>query len=331
MPSFDFAILGAGALGTILGAHLAASGHQVGMLARGARAREIRAHGLRVRGLTTLALPVPVLEDPTDLEAAGVLIVTTKTSTTAAALAPLRGATLGIACSLQNGLMKNELLAAAFGRGCVLGATADASGELLPDGEVLFTRNAGIYLGELAASGPSRAPALATAFNSAGILAEAVPEIERYEWSKFAAWAGLMVLAVTVREDTWRFLVDPGSAQVLVRIVREIGVLARAHGIALLDLAALPVAAICAASPAEALLIVQRSGEQLRQRAPAHRMSTLQDLVAGRPLEIEETLGYAAHLATAAQQALPMLEACYPLIASIDRIRRAASAGAMPP
>ena len=38
MREFDFAILGAGAIGSILGAHLARAGHRVVMLARGTRA-----------------------------------------------------------------------------------------------------------------------------------------------------------------------------------------------------------------------------------------------------------------------------------------------------
>ena len=35
MPDFDFAVLGAGAMGSILGGHLARAGHSVVMLARG--------------------------------------------------------------------------------------------------------------------------------------------------------------------------------------------------------------------------------------------------------------------------------------------------------
>ena len=46
-----FAILGAGALGTILGAHLSRSGHDVVMIARGERARRIAQQGLVVTGL----------------------------------------------------------------------------------------------------------------------------------------------------------------------------------------------------------------------------------------------------------------------------------------
>ena len=37
-----FAILGAGALGSILGAHLARAGHEVAIIARGERARVLQ-------------------------------------------------------------------------------------------------------------------------------------------------------------------------------------------------------------------------------------------------------------------------------------------------
>src|SRR6185312_17549394 len=43
---YEFAILGAGALGSILGAHLARAGHSVVMLARGRRAQQIQSEGL---------------------------------------------------------------------------------------------------------------------------------------------------------------------------------------------------------------------------------------------------------------------------------------------
>ena len=49
MPEFDFAILGAGAMGSIVGAHLARAGQRVAMLARGARATHLEQHGLTIR------------------------------------------------------------------------------------------------------------------------------------------------------------------------------------------------------------------------------------------------------------------------------------------
>ena len=49
---------------------------------------------------------------------------------------------------MQNGVLKNELLARVFGFSRVLGAMADFSGELLANGEVKFTRNVCLHLGE---------------------------------------------------------------------------------------------------------------------------------------------------------------------------------------
>src|ERR1039458_6997312 len=115
MAEVEFAILGAGAIGSILGAHLARAGHSVLMLARGRRAQQIAADGLRLTGLAEFAQPVPALSEPAQFTGAAALIVATKTYGTAAALAALRGAAVGVALSIQNGLMKNALLADVFG------------------------------------------------------------------------------------------------------------------------------------------------------------------------------------------------------------------------
>jgi ketopantoate reductase len=60
----------------------------------------------------------------------------------------------------------------------------------------------------------------------------------------------------------------------------------------------------------------------MRASAPEHRMSTLQDLLAGRPLELEETLGYALRTAARLNLPLALLESLYELVAGIDRISR---------
>jgi 2-dehydropantoate 2-reductase len=50
-------------------------------------------------------------------------------------------------------------------------------------------------------------------------------------------------------------------------------------------------------------------------------MSSLQDLEAGRPLEIHDTLGYALQKAARCGLSLPLVDAFYHLISAIDRIR----------
>src|SRR6202789_2361451 len=109
----EFAILGAGAIGSIIGAHLARSGHTVVMLARGQRAQGLELRGLRIKGLVEISQRVPVLTDASEFSGADVLIVETKTYGTDASLAPLPHARVGTAFSIQNGLMKNDQLAAA--------------------------------------------------------------------------------------------------------------------------------------------------------------------------------------------------------------------------
>src|SRR5580698_9891872 len=107
MDTVEFAVLGAGAMGSIIGAHLARSGHSVVMLARGERALQIEQQGLRITGLSAFSQPVPVMREASQLKHAQLLIVATKTYGTEAALAPLRRAEIGAAFSIQNGLMKD--------------------------------------------------------------------------------------------------------------------------------------------------------------------------------------------------------------------------------
>ena len=318
---FEFAILGAGAIGSILGAHLARAGHSVVMLAREPRALQIQREGLRITGLADLSVRVTTLSNAAGLRSAENLIVAMKTPGTAEALTGLRHVEIGTAFSIQNGLLKDELLAGVFGERRVLGALADTSGELLPGGEIAFTRNVGILLGELYRETTPRAEQIARTIDTAGVRAATAANIRSLEWSKFAAWAGLMVLSVTTRAATWRFLTDPGSALVIVRLIRELAVLARALEVELTDQSVLPVATICGGTEMDAIAAVINVGREFELHAPTHRMSALHDLEAARPLEIHETLGHALQKAAQRQLALPLLEAFFHLVSTIDRIR----------
>lgn len=318
---YEFAVLGAGAIGSILGAHLARAGHSVLMLARGRRAEQVESQGLRITGLSNFSTPVPVARDPAELRVAATLIVAMKTPGTEAALAGLRHVETEVAFSIQNGPQKNELLTAAFGAPRVLGCLADTSGELQAGGEVTFTRNVNVLLGELSGQTSERARRIARTLDDAGVRSSAVTNIRSLEWSKFAAWVGLFALSITTRTVTWRYLSDPGAALVLVRLVRETGALANCLGIELSDQAILPVATLCQGTEQSAVDTVIQAGKKFSVHAPDHRMSSLQDLEAGRPLELHETLGYALETAAAHGLALPLIQAFYNVIAAAERIR----------
>jgi len=319
MKTYEFAVLGPGAIGSIVGAHLARAGHSVVMLARARRAEQIRSEGLKITGLAQFATPVEVLSEPGQLGGARVLIVAMKTPGTADALAALRQASIDVALSIQNGPVKNELLSEAFGEQRVLGALADTSGELLPSGEVVFTRNVNLMLGELSGEMTERVRRIASEINASGVRATAVDRIRSLEWSKFTAWVGFMALSVTTRAVTWRYLTDPDSALVVARLTREMGQLARALKIDLTDESVLPVASICSHSEEDAVAAVMKVGREYEQRAPGHRMSSLQDLDAKRPLEVHETLGYAVRKAAQNGVPIPLVDAFYHVIAAVDR------------
>ena len=324
MTRAEFAILGAGAIGSILAAHLARAGHSVAVIARGERARAVEREGLRIKGLTDFSARVAVIVDPSQLEAADTLIVAMKTPGTEAALERLKHVRVGATLSIQNGVLKDELLARIFGADRVLGALADTSGELLPSGEVLFTRNVSLPIGELTGDITERARRIAGMIDAAGVRSSAVSDIVAMEWSKFTVWLGLMSMAVATRSASWRYLSDADCAQVLVRLVREVAAVASAQGIALVEGATdTPLRTILDAPEVEAVEAVRSAGEQMRARAPDHRMSALQDLEAGRPLEVEETFGYAVRKARELGLSLPLLDSFYHLVAAIDRIRRA--------
>lgn len=318
---FEFAVLGAGALGSIVGAHLARAGRSVVMLARGRRAGHIEQHGLAIAGLVELSQHVPVLTDPSQLRSADVLIVATKTPGTADALARLRHVDVDLTLSLQNGPLKNELLSSVFGPERVLGSLADTSGEMLPDGRVLFTRNVNILMGELPRGESPRALELAASIDVAGVRAKAVPDILSLEWSKFATWVGMFAISVITRSVTWRYMIDPDAALVLVRVTREMGQLANALGIELTDKANLPAASLCKGTEENAVEIVLEAGRTFQTHAPEHRMSSLQDVLAGRPLEIHETLGYALRKAAEHGIPMPLLDGFYRVIATAERVR----------
>ena len=85
----------------------------------------------------------------------------------------------------------------------------------------------------------------------------------------------------------------------------------------------LPLQGILSGSDEAAVQAVLQAGRDFQRNAPNHRMSSLQDLEAGRPLEIEETLGYAVRRARQLQQPVPLLDSLYHLAAAIDRTRGA--------
>src|SRR5215468_1968093 len=131
-------ILGAGALGTVLGVHLARAGEDVTLIARGKRAAYLKEHGATITGLADFTVPVNVITDPSQVHSADVLIVTVKTYDMASALQSVKHLAVGSVLAVQNGVLKDEQLAQTFGWDKVFGAMTHFSAEVLSTGTVRF-------------------------------------------------------------------------------------------------------------------------------------------------------------------------------------------------
>ena len=315
-----YTILGAGALGSIIGAHLIQAGEDVTLLARGARADHLKHHGLKITGLIDLSLPCKVQTDPSQVRETDVLVVAVKTYHTVDAIQPLSQLNVGSVFSVQNGVLKNQQLIDVFGGESVLGSIGILSGELLDDGLVRFTLNQIVELGELPEGTSERTGAIVSDLNKAGINASESASIQSVEWSKFVGWSGYASVSVLSRQATWRFLSDEDSALVTARVMRETADVASALGVPIEDRAPFPSGQVSKRTEEEAVDILQQAGETFRKNAPQHRMSTLQDVERGTRLEIEDTLGHTVREGGRLGVPVPTVDTCYRMLRSIDRL-----------
>src|SRR5919197_2864644 len=103
-------ILGAGALGSLFGAHLARAGADVSLIAREARAKVIQERGITVTGLVEFTVPVNVPPRPQEVQRAHALLVTVQTYDMEPALDSVAHLQAGSVLSVENGGVKNEEL-----------------------------------------------------------------------------------------------------------------------------------------------------------------------------------------------------------------------------
>jgi 2-dehydropantoate 2-reductase len=297
----------------------------VTLIARGARAKFLTQNGLTVRPVfddsPEFTVPVRIVDDPAPLTDCDAFMLTAKTYDTQAALASVPNLRPGMAFSVQNGVVKDDDLAAAFGREHTIGCIANFSGEVQEDCAALFTRNFGLYLGELPSGGSERVQALASLIDGAGVKTVASENIESVEWSKLVGWLGLTAVSVLSRLYTHQVYEDRDLAALQVAVAKEGAQLAEKSGVELVDLGGMLMSRTISSSPeAKGIEVSMAEGEAMKSRGVlTHRMSAQQDLLRGRRLEIEETYGWAVSKAMELGVEVPALTTCYRLLAAINR------------
>ena len=311
-------ILGAGALGSLFGAHLARGGEDVTLIAREASAKTIQEHGVSVTGLANFTVPVPVTARPQELQQADAVLVTVKTYDMETALESIAHLKVGSVLSVQNGLVKNEQLARRFGWEKTLGAAAHISAELLSPGVVRFTANEWLCIGELPEGTSARVEVLVSALARAGIRAESSRQIASVEWTKYVVNISWMALSALSRMETYRIFKHPDLAWMAAALTREVAQLPATLGIPLLDKGVFSAKTLSEVPFEETVANFQQVGERMEaQGATTHKVSILQDLERGRRLEFDAMFGYAVRKGAELGMSLPTVEVCYRLIKGV--------------
>lgn len=206
-----YAILGAGAMGSIIGAVLAKAGQDVILVdPYQEHMNKIQQDGLRLTlGTTTEMVPLTTYTDPNEAEPVDMVILLVKRLYSTAALqgAERLFSKKTYVCSLQNGLGNADDLEPLFSRDRILHGLLKVAGRLIGPGEVVGEVGAGdiaIYLGSLTADSEAvtAGQALADHLTQGGLHTKFTLDVERYVWEKavmnicFNAPCGLLRLNV---------------------------------------------------------------------------------------------------------------------------------------
>ena len=181
-------IYGAGAIGGVVGGHLARTGHDVVLIGRPGQVKAINEQGLRLitpTGTHVLQLPAVTSPDQINFEPDDVVFLCVKGQNTEEALRDLRAVTenVPIFC-LQNGVRNEETAARYFPR--VYGVMMRLGAVYLTDGEVIALRDpAGLLvIGCYPQGTDGLAEAVVAELLAAGLMAMVSPDVMPYKWGK---------------------------------------------------------------------------------------------------------------------------------------------------
>jgi 2-dehydropantoate 2-reductase len=194
-----FVVVGTGAIGGVVGGKLAAAGHDVVLVARGAQFAAIRERGLRIEtpaGPMTVTAPVVDRVDAVDWRDDDVALVATKTQDVAGALAPI-GVDVTVAC-LTNGIEAERIALRRFSRVLAVSVVCPASFTVPGVVQLWSEPVAGtLDLGAYPSGSSAQASAVAAVFETAGFASLVRDDIMRWKRGKLLSNLGNAAEALT--------------------------------------------------------------------------------------------------------------------------------------
>jgi len=316
-------IFGAGATGSMIGGELARAGGAVTLIARGAHLEAMRANGLTVNmnGEERVTHPA-CTDDPAAVGVQDAVIFTVKAhhaADAAEAAAPLIGPDT-VVVAAQNGIPwwyfhgtgdafeghrlrsvdSDRRVWNAIGPERVLGGVINGSCALPRPGYVNHTmKKRSLAIGEPTKNSEGgsseRAERLAAAFAGTDIDAPLAENIRRNIWVKLLSNVAGATLCVLTRSTHGQVHGDPGCRAIEIAMMREAGAVAAGLGIDI------------------STEIETRVANNTPGNSP-HKPSTLQDLEAGKMMEVDDIIGAVAEIARLVGADTPVIDMVYALV-----------------
>lgn len=309
-----FLVAGAGAVGAYLGAHLARDNQDVILFARGPHYRAMKQNGVRIETANGDFAVHPNLVD--DLQSAGpadVVFLGVK-ARSLPELAPALGPVIGpgtVFVSTQNGIPwwyfqkhggdlegtrleridPGGSIVSVIDADRVIGSIIYFSTEIREPGVIRHIEGNRISLGEPDGSRSDRVRAIAAALVRAGLRAPVTSRIRHEIWVKLLGNISFNPISALTRATIAGMLRDPEVCRLVHNMMAEAEAVAKGIGIEL------PI------SIEKRMAGAAKVGE--------HKTSMLQDLEAGRPLEIEALVGAVIELGERLGIQMPHTQAVY--------------------
>jgi 2-dehydropantoate 2-reductase len=310
------AVVGAGAIGGYVGGWLAAAGEDVTFIARGANLDAIRKCGMRVigeDGLEVIPGTVAAHQNTADAGEQDVVVLAVKAhqvATIAPSLAPLCGNETTIV-TMQNGIPwwyfhkqggqfdgrpvhaadPDGSIAKTIDPNRILGSIVYPAAVLESPGVVRVVEGKRFTLGEPDGSTSPRAQAISAAFTRAGFKAPITDDIRGEIWLKVWGILSFNPISALSHATLIELLQFPLTRQLSIDMMREAEAIANKLGVTF------------------------RVGIDKRiagaEKVGAHKTSMLQDVEAGRAIELEALVGAIVELARLTETPTPHIDAVY--------------------
>jgi len=232
------AAMAAGAVGGYFGARLAAAGHDVFFIARGAHRDAIAKNGLKVESVHgDLHLPKPnVTDDPRKVGPVDIVLFAVKlwdTETAAAAARPLLGPDSRL-ITFQNGVDSVERLSAVLGADRIVGGAAYIATVIGSPGIIKHTSNfAMMRFGRPDKRPDDRLNAFVDAGKAAKLDIALSADIDRELWQKFIFLTAMAGTTASLRSSIGPIVADPELRGFFRALMEEAFAVGKTQGISL--------------------------------------------------------------------------------------------------